>query len=332
MARSPKVRNRSRGPALCFLFCAFFLIAVALVVSVAVPFAFESARVVPRRNHVYSLPTGVERSSLNEDLFTFDEDGGKVKAFFYVRRDAHAERALNASISSSCCDYIVPEAKLIPGMGYDIDVEDAGVLGASFVRQAFSRSQRTLEAVVGTGYLGRRREAQFLGLTRNGKNQKGFGELSVDIPGALAVTAIWVRCSNAAFSVNSCPGDLQIFEWKVVFEIRAFEWGDAATTFDVHDLESVSTHEDCHVYNLNDLRLAGCEESTMWFSSSKGEILKRSLDSSTVRCLRELYGAEEGEGEGEGEGGGIPSSGKRRKPGRVFGLARTLLLWWVFVL
>jgi hypothetical protein len=295
------------------LVCGFvFLVSVVaailvplLVLLISQPSTYPSGIVT--RKHLF-LPQDSVRSARDPNLYFIEKPGGMIEGVLRVRTlnpNNASSGDGGGSISDSCCGHIVPSARLVEGMDYDIDVWAFSPLSPSFVDETWRKAMEIVDSAVGRRLFGFRRHAEFLGLELNGRNQVGAGHIDFGSDGILAVTLDWFVCSTPGTPMASCPPEnRQLVEWKQFYNTVIFSWGDALLQF-VYDLLSVFVHEIFHVCNADDLSVPGCEDSTMWFSTSKGETKKRTVDSATVNCMRDLYS----EGGGGWDGGDRPRRG-----------------------
>ncbi len=297
----------SVGFALCV---GIFVLAVIAAIIVPIVLIF-SAPSQSHSKHFVGLPSHSVRSDSDPDLFFIEEEGGMVEGILRIRREVTGN-GTGGHISDSCCGYIVPMAKLKEGMHYDLDVLAFG-LGSSFVDSTWMEALKLVNNAIGKNLFGERRHAEFLGLSLNGRNQIGAGHADFGGGDVLAATLIWVRCSIRTIPIASCPLETrEIFEWKQFYNVDIHPFGDARVNgVSVFDLMAIFVHETLHCTNADDLRKIGCEDSTMWFSTARGETKKRSIDTATVKCMRNLY---------------FPSTGSPRPP--VSGGECERVLWW----
>lgn len=284
-----KIMATKRFTILCVL-CAI-VVCLALITAILVPIlVVVFTPEISHNKHNIKLPPHAVRSNNDPDLFLIEENGGMVEGVLRIRRNITENRTLGRDISDSCCGYIVPSAKLKEGMPYDLDIW-AFDMDTSFVDATWMESMYAVNRAIGKKLFGPRRHSDFLGLSINGRNQIGAGHVDFGESNILAATLIWVRCSNPSVPVRSCPlRDREIFEWKQFYNIELFPWGNARKLgAAVYDLMSVFIHEILHCTNADDLKTRGCEDSTMWFSTAKGETKKRTIDAATVKCMRNLY-------------------------------------------
>lgn len=245
--------------------------------------------------HVYGLPAGSRR--LKENIFFWEDDEHATMGLFLVHStDFHP---VNFSIDQ-CCKWILDGSKINVKEGFDLDANNDGSLNTKWVENTFTSALSSWTAVLGYNPLGRHSLRESSGIVLNGRNQIALGRLEVDSPGALAITALWVRCPGGG-TLTNCRTVLDIFEWDMTYNIVDYPWGDGSQDH-VFDLLSIATHEFGHVLGLDDLYAPqSCSQSTMWGSSRRGETIKRSIDADTRTCIKTLYSSSGGGGGGEKE-------------------------------
>ena len=242
-------------------------------------------------NHVYRLPIGSRRVS--DLVWTWQND--TVKGKFTVHMGTSSRRNPSSSAGTtravtSCCGKL--DGRLFTAENYQIEAANDGSFTSSEIISTFSTATTAWEAVIGNKFGSQSTITSSSGLVFNGKNQVGLGTLDIDMPGALAVTGLWMECPSGG-SVSTCPSALEITEWDQTYAITEYEWSLTGAS-NAYDLISVVIHEFGHNVGLDDLYSDSCVDSTMYGYSSIGDAGKRSIDSSTKQCAKEHYGLSSG--------------------------------------
>lgn len=117
---------------------------------------------------------------------------------------------------------------------------------------------------------------------------------SIDFyPSALAVTALWIVCSDPLQSLVTCPTNdtatIRIVEWDQIYNIQRYTF---STESDVeptaYSLRYVMLHEMLHVLGLGDITTPPeCSDNIMWYRGSPGNVASHltSLESPVLNCL-----------------------------------------------
>ena len=269
------------------IFVIFLLLVFALcllIVAINIPDS-SFPLLAPLSHHVFRLPIGSRRISHSKWRW----ENETVKGIFHVYSGYPPPLPKNKSqgFSAACCDDF--GARLgSPIENYEVESANDGTFSSSVVMSTFSGAITTWENVAGNRFGSGSHVSSTSGIAYNNRNQVGLGTLDIDEPGALAVTAVWIACPSGG-SLISCPTTLEIVEWDQSYDFDNFQWCVTGSP-NCYDFLSVVVHELGHSLGLADLYTSSCVESTMYGYASKGETFRRSLDTYTISCVRELYG------------------------------------------
>jgi hypothetical protein len=266
-------------------------LAFALAMWLAVPLGSSAPTLGHRHRHVFRLPKGSVRSSASDATrWTWRNETvtGRFIVHVGVEGSAPAPAGARLAPALACCKTL--DAKIYAPEGFQVEAGNDGTFAAADVSALFASVAAKWEAVVGDRFGAQASVADTSGLTFNGKNQVALGALEVDVPGALAVTGLWMTCPGGG-SPDACSTPLQVVEWDQTYDVSGYDWalqGDSGAS--VYNLYPVALHEFGHVVGLDDLYADACSSATMYGYMSGGETGRDSIDSRTVACARELYG------------------------------------------
>jgi hypothetical protein len=115
----------------------------------------------------------------------------------------------------------------------------------------------------------------------DGINEIGIGRI-VGRPGTIAMTVL--------FGTFGGPiAERELIAFKMIFDESNNRFGNATERPNVVDFESIATHECGHVFGLDDVYDAACEDVTMFGTTAAGERKKQTLENSDIEAVRDLY-------------------------------------------
>ncbi len=275
-----EARNKEKMRTDDVLVVACVAVVVAVFVFVAILFVIllvSTPQTVPLHAHVYALPKNLKRTGLRTWAST--ESNGTVRGVFVV----FAATEEQWDQEGRCCEWIGGTLK--KGMPFTVEAQNDGTFSPSTILAIADQSVSRWESVAGN-MIGTMTVGESEGFVLNGVNSIGMGALDVPVSNALAVTALWQRCTTGG-RIDLCPRErLEIFEWKMSFDMVNREWAidgrksawDVLTTF---------LHEFGHVFGIGHSGPL-CRSSVMSPTLQKGET-KRILDEDSKNCAMELY-------------------------------------------
>lgn len=198
-----------------------------------------------------------------------------------ARRASHLHSAVRAQ-SSRCSSPIVRGARWRTSRGVHLYTANRRNLPSEFIEQALSTGLRTWQCAVEAQHdwlsigpiveVRRDLSARDIDTTApNGVNEIGFGAIARG-PGIIALTTLWL-------------GADEIVEFDMVFNDERYRFGDARTDRSVIDLLATAVHELGHANGLDDCSVPGCEDVTMFATSSPGETHKATPESDDIQGL-----------------------------------------------
>lgn len=167
---------------------------------------------------------------------------------------------------------------------YFIDTTNNNGLTNEFIIETFSNSINTWKENLNFDFINENIIGSVDGIdidSPDGKNEVIFTNFQEE--NVLAITILW------GIFDGPVSGRF-IFEWDMIFNDN-FPWCDVqnSQTSNCVDFQSIATHEIGHVAGLRDIFDNFCSDVTMFFSSSFGEIKKRTLTQSDILGLQILY-------------------------------------------
>ncbi len=113
----------------------------------------------------------------------------------------------------------------------------------------------------------------------DGKNEVMFND--IEDPGAIAMTIVWGIFGGPPFG-------RELVEWDMVLNDDDFNFGDAAVSNLVMDLQNIVTHEVGHAAGMGHPD-DSCTKETMYRFAAEGEFIKRDLNAGDMAGIAELY-------------------------------------------
>ncbi len=213
-------------------------------------------------------------------ISTYSKIFGNVNGFIYIskKQKKKAYKPIRRNNHLLCAQPIDPNIKWTTLESYIIDTTNGHNMTDSFVKSTYQAainewnqhlsplkplSSVTVGTVDGIDLV-----------SPDGKNEVLFG--SVEDPSVIAMTIIWSSGN-------------QIVEVDQIYNHDDFLWGDATVNSNLMDFQNIATHEFGHSLGLDDISDPICSDVTMYAYSSTGETKKRSLTSTDIEGIQELY-------------------------------------------
>lgn len=101
---------------------------------------------------------------------------------------------------------------------------------------------------------------------------------------AIAVTISFHACvtQNNGGCIN------EYVEWKQIYDVVDYTFGDATKSSSVFDFQSIACHENGHVMGLKDIYLSQCSYVTMYGYASPGQTTKRNPSAEDIQGICQL--------------------------------------------
>ena len=270
------------------VFCVFLLIG-AIIIALVVPDGNSPSSSLSNRHRVFRLPQGSQKTSSHYWVWQNETVRGLFRVYTgegQIGVGGNDFNRLPGKQAGKCCSQL--DGYLQDSESYEIEADNDGSFSSATMISVFSDAAAIWENIIGNKFGAQTVTSDSAGLVFNNRNQIGLGSLDIDVPGALAVTGLWMVCPSGG-SISACDTSLKISEWDQTYDITNNDWcvnGDSGC----FDLRAVAVHEFGHNVGLDDLTATECYDSTMYGYSARGETQRRSLDSDTIRCVQDLYG------------------------------------------
>ena len=199
------------------------------------------------------------------ELFVIVEDG-----------DSAAARATSPSSLLACCSTAFRNCRLNQtGIHFDVFYPSTNDATKEYIEKILENTTRAWNAVVPNAFDTQHTKM----LTRsdqvisyNHRNQIGFGPITTN-PNALAVTALWLVCTDESQSIDECTKEIIIVESDQIYS----SYGS--------NLEHLMLHELGHVFGLGDLFQNSCSSTIMFYAVTSTAVPH--IDRDTKSCLRQ---------------------------------------------
>jgi len=252
---------------------------LALILSASPVWAnrFDDEEQLPR--HARQIRKGVYDLGVAVDSLTRASVSGRA----YV----HAERnGVDIASTATCYGYIAPNTKWRTNESFLVNPSDnrSSLAGGTILARynaALGKWEDAADGVVDGGgpdivgtasTTGSRLRADY-GYP-DGKNEVYFARLS---RGTIAVTVVWYTFTGSIVEVD------QVFN-------NRFAWSaEAGGVAGKMDLDNIATHENGHLFGLDDQYDSSCAAVTMYGYADYGEITKRDLDQPDITGIDNLY-------------------------------------------
>lgn len=180
-----------------------------------------------------------------------------------------------------CYDFIAKGAKWKTLESYSINPTNSDDMPQNFVKDAINAGVAEWEEyggeIFGEGNVDY--NASYNNGDYDEMNTTSFGPYEDNR--VIAVATVWGYFRGP-------PGSRELVEWDILFN-EYYAWGDGEANPDLMDLQNITTHELGHSAGMDDLYETSCNLETMYGWSTKGETIKRDLNTGDIKGIQELY-------------------------------------------
>jgi hypothetical protein len=202
-----------------------------------------------------------------------------TKVVFTLRADDAAAKGSGAGAGKPNPGYVLTGMKW-RALPVNIVVDSSMTVPDVDVRAAIEAGAKewdshTSKAIFGTATTSTSASVSDEAISPDRVNEITFGTFSD--PSIIAQTTYWYNVRR------------DIVDFDIVFS-TAFTWGDADANPAVMDFLNIATHELGHGFGLGDLYKDQWSTQTMYGYGTKGETIKRDLDTGDIAGIQTIYG------------------------------------------